>query len=300
MGKVLITGVSGFIGSNFLHYIKHHAPEILAELILISSKEISGFKCLSREHPNLEGEINRLTEDKPLDIVFHLGSYTPKIGSEGDNVVGSNSNIFFTAKLLSMIRPPKVFVFTSTLDVYQFTGVVSEITNPAPTSLYGWSKLYCEKMLATWAQKNQVKLQILRVGHVYGEGEEAYRKLIPVTIESCLASKNPDLYTTGEEVRSFIYIADLCRMLYKASRLEMNTGPVNLVGNEPLKVREVMQSIINLINPSLKINFLGNLEGTSTIFDNSKTVALFGDEFTPFKIGIEREIIYTQNVRSQT
>lgn len=298
MGKVILTGSTGFIGQNFLKYIEENHFIDKSEVVLISSERIPGYQSISRNNPGWKSELKQILNDEGADTIFHLGSYTPKSGSEANNLEGSNANILFTQDLIEIIKPPKCFIFTSTLDVYDFKEVVNENSQPNPSSLYAWSKLYCEKMLAAWAKSNKVLLQILRVGHVYGEGEDSYKKLIPVTIEACLETRNPSLFTTGTELRSFIYIADVCKMIYESSLFEASIGVVNLVGNEPKSVREVIDTIIELTNPELKCELKGNDAGLTTNFSNQKMLELFGSEFIPFSEGIQNEIQYFKKKRN--
>ena len=59
---------------------------------------------------------------------------------------------------------------------------VDEHTAVNPTSLYGASKYYCEKMLAVFCKNNNIIFHNLRIGHVYGIGEEKHQKLLPQII----------------------------------------------------------------------------------------------------------------------
>jgi UDP-glucose 4-epimerase len=300
MGKVILTGSTGFIGHNFLTYLEDNNFFDKSNLVLITSEYISGYSSVNRNKASWKSDLNVILNGQAADAVFHLGSFTPKSGTDSNNLEGSFSNIAFTQELIKAIKPPKCFIFTSTLDVYDFKDVVDENTLPNPTSLYGWSKLYCERMLSVWAKSNNVHLQILRIGHVYGEGEDAYKKLIPVTIEACLNDENPALFTIGTELRSFIYIFDVCRMIYESSLRESNLGIVNIVGNEPKSVREVIDTIIELINPELTCELKGNISGLTTRFSNQKMVELFGSEFTPFLEGIQNEIQYFKTKRNNS
>lgn len=298
MGKVILTGTTGFIGRNFLKYIDNQGYVSSNDVVLISSESIPGYQTINRNNFSWKSELQDFLNGEIADTVYHLGSFTPKSGAEANNLEGSCSNIVFTQDLIETITPPKCFVFTSTLDVYDFKEIVDENTPPNPSSLYAWSKLYCEKMLTVWANSNNVNLQILRVGHVYGEGEDSYKKLIPLSIDACLKAENPKLFTTGSELRSFIYITDICKMIYKSSIVESSVGIVNLVGCEPKSVKEVIETIIQLINPTLSCEFAGNALGVTTRFSNVKMLELFGNEYTQFSIGIQNEIQYFKSKKS--
>lgn len=296
MGRILITGATGFIGKHFLKLFEDEQRRKKADLILISSEAILGYTCVNRNSEDFKQELSEALNGEAPEIIFHLGSYTPKSGAESNDLYGSNGNISFTQALIEAVKPPERFIFTSTLDVYNFSTHINEQSIPNPSTLYACSKVYCENMLAVWAKKHKVNFQILRVGHVYGEGEEAYKKLIPTAIDACLSGNPPELFTNGEELRSFIYIDDLCKMIYQSASLKPDIGPINLVGYEPLKVKDVVQTIINQTNPELQIAFKNtSAVGISTVFDNSKTIEFFGNSYTSFQDGISHEIAYFKN-----
>ena len=48
----------------------------------------------------------------------------------------------------------------------------------------------------------------MRIGHVYGPGEEKYQKLIPNTIRKILSDEPVELYGTGEDLRT-LYILQM-------------------------------------------------------------------------------------------
>ncbi|MBK8521170.1 MAG: SDR family oxidoreductase [Chitinophagaceae bacterium] len=106
------------------------------------------------------------------------------------------------------------------MDVYQQSEIISERSLIQPSSLYGESKLYSEKMVTAWASSNNKIHQILRVGHVYGPGEEAYEKIIPVTITKILRDQPLQIWGTGNEIRSFIFIKDIVSAIMNAVKLE--------------------------------------------------------------------------------
>ncbi|MFX4253329.1 NAD-dependent epimerase/dehydratase family protein, partial [Aliarcobacter butzleri] len=119
--------------------------------------------------------------------------FTPKSGIEANDINKSNANIFNTKYLLDNLPNfPEKFIFLSTLDVYgKIETIIDESSFTNPLTMYGWSKLYCEKLLENWSKENNIILQILRIGHIYGKGEKAYKKVIPITIQKLKNGENP-------------------------------------------------------------------------------------------------------------
>jgi len=128
-----------------------------------------------------------------FDLVFHIGAFTPKSGAEGNDHEKSTSNIYFTQSLLNALHNQcKKIIFLSTLDVYSSKEeIITEESIISPISLYAHSKYYCEKLIEAWANLHSCAYQILRIGHIYGPGEESYKKIIPVTIKNVLKGQSP-------------------------------------------------------------------------------------------------------------
>jgi nucleoside-diphosphate-sugar epimerase len=191
MSKILITGGSGFIGKSLLNHLVDEENVAKQEILLLSSSL----------HPSYETMIydkeSYLIPFLPkIDRVIHLGAFIPKSADEANRFDHSLSNIIFTKNLLNVVsKHVKHFIFISTSDVYETAGkIIDETSDTKPQTMYGWSKLYCEQMVITWCTNNRVPYKILRLGHIYGKGEDAYKKIIPVTIKKILKNEIPVIY----------------------------------------------------------------------------------------------------------
>ncbi len=296
MGYVLITGGNGFIGKNFLSYLNEIQSPLRDKIVLLTSSS-SDKKYPVIEHKNYSFSRNDFFQKgfDTIDIVLHIGAYTPKNAADAANVELNTSNIFNTLHLIENLPSiPEKIIFTSTLDIYQKTiGVISEETPEHPATIYGWSKLYCEKLLLQWCEKQNVLLQILRLGHIYGSGEENYKKLIPETIKKVLKEEAPVIYSDGNEKRSFLHVKDCARAIHNSFNLETYPGPVNIVSANAMSVKDVVNKIIEVSGKKIRPEILGQQTVTTDyIFDNSKMKKFLGDEEITFKDGIANEYDY--------
>jgi nucleoside-diphosphate-sugar epimerase len=285
---VLVTGGTGFIGHHLLQYLKTLSQY---EVIAFSSKEISGIKTILHQNYTFDKSIFEENGLSKIDVVIHAGAFAPKTSNEANNVKLSNSNIFNTQHLLNNLPSVNKFIFLSTLDVYKQTDIITEQSMTEPVSLYGWSKLYCEHMIENWGKEQNVSVQVLRIGHIYGSGEEKYQKLIPVTIRKCLANENPVIFSDGKEKRAFLHVSDCVKAIVKAIDLTENVGVINIVSEESLSVYEIVSIITNAVDKSLTIeikNNVGNLR--SLVFDASKMKQYLHTPEVFFRNGIEEEI----------
>ena len=151
---------------------------------------------------------------------------------------------------------PSKFIFLSSIDVYgKIETTIDENRATNPLTMYGWSKLYGEKMLENWAANNKVTIQILRVGHIYGKGEEAYKKVIPVTISKIKNEENPQIFGTGDDKRSFLHVSDVCGFIMNSINLDEYKGVINLCSPHSHTIKKIVEMLLKISNKNLYIDF---------------------------------------------
>src|SRR5690606_10788804 len=129
-------------------------------------------------------------------------------------------------------------IYLSTLDVYDGKGVISEQSCVKPVSLYGMSKFYCEELIKEYARSRNIEYMNLRVGHVYGPGEEEYQKVLPLTVNKILAGEPVEIWGGGSELRSFIYIEDVIKAIINSlSHVPANID-INIVSGRFISIRD--------------------------------------------------------------
>jgi len=288
MITILLTGGSGFIGSRLLKYLESLSQY---EIIALSSIPIPGVKTILHENYTFDKSAFFVNKINKIDAVIHAGAFIPKTAKDANNIIFSGSNIFNTRHLLNNLPPVNKFIFISTVDVYKPENVITEQSITEPASLYGWSKLYCEQMINRWGKENNVSAQILRVGHIYGPGEEKYQKLIPVTIRKCLADENPVIFSDGQEKRAYLHVSDCMKAIVKSIDLPENIGVINIASGESLSVYEIVSIIKNAINEKLTIEVKHNsVNVRSLTFDATKMNKYLHTPEVSFKNGIKEEI----------
>lgn len=157
--KVLLTGASGFLGQ----YLLPHLPK---DTITLGRGEGNQIRVdLSEDIPKLQD----------FDFLIHnagLAHRVPKSQEEEDlffkvNVQGVKNLLLGIDALKSK---PQSIVLISTVAVYgRDQGLlITEEEPPNPTTPYGKSKLEAERLLSDYAERNQIRLTILRLPLVAG------------------------------------------------------------------------------------------------------------------------------------
>jgi nucleoside-diphosphate-sugar epimerase len=293
---ILLTGASGFIGRHLLSKL----IEIFGRenILVLSSKPTNSCRFLLHNNYNFDAEYVLKNGYENIKTIIHAGAFTPKNVDVANDIELSNSNILNTQKLLNLSLPLlENFIFLSTLDVYDNTEEISEETFEKPISLYGFSKLYCEKMIEFWGNKNKKIVQVLRIGHVYGAGEEAYDKIIPSTFKKILRNESVQIWGTGEELRSFINVNDVVGSIIKSLTLKESIGVVNVVSSQPISIIELVKKIINISKSDSKIEYIKpNTVGRSLIFNNAKLKKCLLFNETKIEVGLKDELDYMKSI----
>ena len=288
--KILITGASGFIGRKTLEFLKEEYYN--DEIIAFSSSKINGVKTVF--HNNYKFDDNYLSENgcSNVDVLIHIGAFIPKLSTEANDIEQNNLNIINTQKLLTSLASVKKIIFISTVDIYGIDEIITEKTLESPVSLYGWSKLYCEKMVEQYAKQNNIPYQILRLGHVFGPGEEKYKKILPITIKKVLNGETVEIWGDGQAIRTFIYIDDVAKAIVNSIGLN-ESNIINIVGEEQVTIKQLVDNIIELSDKNIKVKYIpSNTPNRNLIFDNSKLKKYLLSDLTKFQVGLQNEYEY--------
>jgi UDP-glucose 4-epimerase len=294
--KIVITGTSGFIGGRLLLAAR---AVYGADVTAFSSRPSEGSHIVygNGNDFGLCAEELALVED--AEVLIHAGAFTPKSGAEANQVASCKGNITYTEKLLALPwHNLKKEIFLSTMDVYaNVDEAISEVTPTVPISLYGLSKLYCERLVNLHAADRGIASQVLRIGHVYGPGEEKYAKVIPNAIRNIVAGRDVELWGEGKELRSFIYINDVVTAILNAVELREGPGIINVVGGYSISIRELLERLIAIGGRCTGLVRREFSEPTrDLVFDNTKLKRYLLPEESNFTTGLQAEFQHIKNL----
>ncbi len=292
--NILLTGATGFIGSHVLRKLMRSDHKVT----ILSSRSVDGFCVIDAQNYHFSPRYLLQNDCEKIDTILHIGAFTPKKGAEADDAVRCTSNITGTeALLLSELPNLKRFVFLSTLDVYGSPGgIITESTPCTPLTLYGFSKYYCEKMIQSFFSNTPVVHPILRIGHVYGEGEEVYQKVMPTLIRQAISGEALTIYGSGQARRTFIYVEDVADAILAS--LKLTDSPViNVAGSEPISVNQLAEQIRSICGNNLQIRHISSeIPEHDLLFDNTRLRQLLLPTLTPFPKGLAYEIKYMKDL----
>jgi UDP-glucose 4-epimerase len=149
------------------------------------------------------------------------------------------------------------------------------------------------------AAERGIASQVLRIGHVYGPGEEKYAKVIPKAIQNIVAGKDVELWGAGKELRSFIYIEDVVTAILKAAELRGEPGIINVVSGNAISICDLLDKLIAIGNCGTGIvrrEFLGATR--DLVFDNTKLKRYLLPNEIDFTLGLQAEFRHIELLRA--
>ncbi|OBS13115.1 hypothetical protein ATE49_13685 [Elizabethkingia miricola] len=285
---ILITGANGFIGRQFIaELLKVYQAN---DIILFSSSKHEFLETIVYNN----GRYSECLENesfKQVEVIIHMGAFTPKNSRMANDMKNTQLNIDNVYDLISLPFPNlKKIVFLSTLDVYQITGTVDEDTPQKPMSLYGWSKLYGEQIIKFFAQNRNIDYQIFRIGHVYGPGEELYEKIIPITMNRILNKQNVVIYGTGKELRNFVFVEDVVKIISQSITETSTEKVINVVGEKSISIIDLINKIVSVSEEKIDIEYFDtDFKGLDYVFDNTRLIKNFKINYTSLDKGLTAE-----------
>jgi len=255
--KALVTGGSGFIGSNVVKLLleKNYGVTVLDNL---SSGHISNIEKYIKNHDiefikadiqNGE-EVNKACNNK--DVVFHLAACVGRQKSIDYPTLDSGTNIIGTINVLEGMKTHAVkrIVYSSSAAIFGelITPTVDENHPQNADSPYGVSKLAAEKMILAYSNIYDITSVCLRYFNIYGVNQrfDAYGNVIPIFAKRIYNNEKITIYGDGEQTRDFVNVKDVANANYLAATKAKTTGVFNLGSGGSIsinKLAEMMQKI---------------------------------------------------------
>ena len=291
-----MTGAGGFIGGYLARKLR---LEYASAKIIFVSNHASLEKDARIGYDSQTGWIDAGDSSIECDILIHAGSFTPKRSDMANDVVGSTSNINFTVNLLHKLNLNRLnkIIFLSTLDVYGRANLINEDTDTTPSTLYGLSKLYSEKIIEEFCKERTVNFLIVRVGHVFGAGEHNYQKLIPTCMKKVLQDEPIVIYGKGEDLRCFIHVDDVAEGIIVACKDEYNFNVVNAVSSSAFSINQIVQKIIGLNGSAGDVQYVERTTPRKDyLFDDKRFLSYFLREHRDFDIALKEEFDFMRSL----
>jgi len=308
---IFVTGAAGFIGSNFVHYLKSQGYDdivVIDKLTYAASTDNLNPLTFPIEivdianKDQLEGAFRKY---RPR-FIFHFAAESHVDNSIEDATPFLDTNVRGTLNLLELSVRYNIerFHHISTDEVYGALDYddppFTEETPYNPQNPYSASKAASDHFVTAFGNTYGLPVVITNCSNNYGPRQHK-EKLIPKTISNILQNKPIPVYAQGQNIRDWIYVEDHCKAIMEVWYIGGYGEKYNIGGECEVKNIDLVKTIIRLMNASEDlIEFVEDRPGHDLRYaiDNAKIkkTALFQPQYN-LETGLKKTIDWYLNDR---
>lgn len=297
--RALVTGAAGFIGCHVVEAL--HALGI--DVVGIDNERSGDWSRVQSPCSQVQRDLADLSElelvdlCRDVDVVFHLAAEKHNSAEDTPQKI-IDVNISATRRLFGAAgraQRPKV-VFASSVYAYGSMGPepMRETDVPAPTTMYGISKLAGEHMLRAEQRKSSLAWAAMRLFFVYGPrqyAEGGYKSVIVSNFERIARGEEPTVYGDGEQALDYVFVDDVVAALLAVTSHEHDGKTLNVASGRATSVNELTKLMIDASGSSTppKLCPPDWTAGSRRFGDPSRAASDLGWEITiPIDEGLQR------------
>jgi GDP-L-fucose synthase len=305
--KVLVTGGSGFVGTNLLKRllsskcklyttIHHTQPQFTDDSIEYINADLTNPKdCLKAT--------------AGIDYVFMCAANTSGAAvMENNPLAHLTPNILMNLSLYEAAYKNKVnkILFISSNTVYPVTDYPvkeDDVTNEFFHKYFivAWMKRFTEIVSEMYSEKIKDKMNVVvvRPANLYGEFDDfewETSHVIPALVRKVAERQNPiNVWGDGKDLKEFLYIDDFIDGIILAMEKINSSSPINLSLNKPVTVKEIINHLIDIegyIDAKVEYDTTKPTMIPKRLIDNSQAKKLL--KFNP-QVDIKEGLMKTLN-----
>jgi dTDP-glucose 4,6-dehydratase len=262
IGRVVITGAAGFIGSHLSETLLNRGYSVVGIDNLLTGDTANIAHLANLDFTFIKHDVtNYIYIEGPVDFILHFASpaspidylklpiQTLKVGSLG------------THKALGLAKEKKArFVLASTSEVYgdplehpqkeTYWGNVNPI---GPRGVYDEAKRFAEAMTVAYHRYHGLNTKIVRIFNTYGPRMRINDgRAVPAFISQALRNEDVTVFGDGGQTRSFTYVSDLVDGIIRLMLSDVN-DPVNIGNPRETTIKEIAEIIIRMTGSKSRI-----------------------------------------------
>lgn len=267
--KILVTGGSGFVGTNLLKRLSAENNFLLYSSYFKNKKfkKVTNVKYFKVDLEKLQ---NCKKICKNIDIIIMCAANSSGAAiMEKTPLVHLSPNVRMNINMAEAAYEAKVkkFIFISSNTVYPQVNFPVKEKNASfnffdKYYVVGWMKRFSEIVMNIYGQRiknNYMKTIIVRPGNLYGAHDKfdpIKSKVIPSLIRKVVKKQNPlTVWGNGKDLKDFLHIDDFTDAILKIIKNINNSVELNIASGKGYTIREVLNLILKIEQFNPKINF---------------------------------------------
>lgn len=254
--RVLVTGGAGFLGSHLCDLLLNEGHEVVAMDNLITGNPDNIARHMGNpkfqfvrqdvsEFVYVEGAVDGIlhfaSPASPIDYL-ELPIQTLKVGALGTH----NALGLAKAKGARIILASSSEVYGDPLIHPQEESYWGNVNPIGPRGVYDEAKRFAEAMVMAYHRAHGVDTGIVRIFNTYGPRMRANDgRVVPTFIVQALAGEPMTVFGDGSQTRSFCFVTDLVRGIYKLLMSD-EVNPVNIGNPTEMTIGKFAESVLEL------------------------------------------------------
>lgn len=289
MGKVLVTGGAGFIGSHVTEALvaRDHEVVVLDDLSGGFIDNVVAGATFVQGSVTDTALVNDLCGRHQFDYIYHLAAYAAEGLSHFIRHFNYTNNVLGSINLINAAvnTGVKCFVFTSSIAVYGTSPVLpmTEETPAHPEDPYGIAKFTIEQDLRAAKEMFGLDYIIFRPHNVYGTRQnigDKYRNVVGIFMNQIMQGKPMSVFGDGSQTRAFSYIGDMAPVMAEAINVpEAYNQIFNIGADQHYSVKQLAHAVANAMGVDSEIIYLpARNEVQHAYSSHEKVRAVFGEQ----------------------
>jgi dTDP-glucose 4,6-dehydratase len=265
MGRVVVTGGAGFVGSHLCESLIARGDEVVALDSLITGRR-ENLAALDGE-PGFTFVECDVSVEMPVtgrvDAVMHFASPASPFEYLANPFATLDAGSLGTRRGLELARANDArFLLASTSEIYgeplehpQRESYWGNVNSIGPRAVYDEAKRFAETMTMTYFRELDVNVGIVRIFNTYGPRlRAADGRVVSNFVVQAMDDKPLTVYGTGTQTRAYCYVDDEVRGILALLDSGL-VGPINIGNPAEFTVLELAQLVIDVTESSSELVF---------------------------------------------
>jgi UDP-glucuronate decarboxylase len=265
MGRILVTGGAGFIGSHLCERLLADGHEVVCVDNFFTGTRHNVAHLLGHRRFELvrHDVIQPLTVE--VDQIYHLACPASPIHYQRNPARTIRTAVHGTLNMLDMARDVRArILIASTSEVYGDPQVHPQVesywghVNPiGPRACYDEGKRCAEALTVSYARQYAVEARIARIFNTYGPRMHPDDgRVVSNFVMQALKGEPITIYGDGSQTRSFCYVTDLVEAFVRFMALDHDPGPLNMGNPREFTILELAQMVVDMTGSKSELRYV--------------------------------------------